>query len=494
MSLQSEKNHCPATAADEAVIRQVFRRYDIRGIFPTEVSEKLAVRIGLGVGTAVLSTTKENVTTTAVGDGRIVVGRDNRPSSKALQDALTTGILSSGIGVYDVGVGTSDFVSLSGSRLKARLSIIVTASHLSIQHNGFKFMYPAGNGLINEDLNRIKDEVLRGSTAVPPLLTTHNVTKQGIEDVHDELLEQYLKTLEQHYRMNRSGTLEDVSVVVDTADGPATLTIPPLLERLGAERVIPAHCDMAKAFRRESDPTPRNTDYIPKIVLNEKADLAIATDIDADRLAAFDSEGKWIDGDSLFCLFGMDESLASSKDTVIASIDTSQALNEVCKAKIVFTRIGDPFVMSAAIKHGASLAGEPNGHYCDPTLVPYNSATFFGAVLAGMCGSGRFKEYSSRIPRVFRTHHTIKIPSGKEPVVTDLGNRIIGSDSKKILLSTIDGVKFATDAFRKTQVLVRASGTESLIRVTVQSTKSLEDAQAVLEKTTTDIHGLLSLN
>jgi phosphomannomutase/phosphoglucomutase len=425
---------------------KAFQTYDIRGKYPQEVNEELALGLGKSVGTFA-----KNI---------IVVGGDNNYTTNTLKFAFISGALSIGVDVIDVGLGTSDMIAFGGKYYNADLSVMITASHIGIDKNGFKFFYTAGNEFINEDLENIKGLYLnKNFRKIEQRKIGKRINK------HKELYNSYLNTVMKHFKSFFTKIDSKVKVIVDIGDGTASITTPILLQKLGVE-VIKVNSDIDGGFRRQ----PENVEYLADKIKEYNADVAIAHDIDADRISAFDKNGRRISGDELFCLFA--EIIVKEGDKVIASVDTSRVLNDVCKGEIVYTRIGDPFVIDAAIKHNAILAGEPNGHYCYPPFIAYNSGTFFALLLSAIAEN--IPPNIKKLPKYCLKTKKFKVDNKREKM-----NEIIRTGEEKYkIISRVDGIKFECG---KSEVLIRPSGTEPVIRIVVES-KNDTNSKNVLDK------------
>lgn len=432
-------------------IDEVFKRYDLRGSYPSEIDESFSMRLGRAFGSSFR-------------DETIVLGRDNVESSLPLKFAFSAGALSAGASIIDVGVGPTDFVSFCCRRLKADAGVMVTASHLGFDKAGFKFLYGEGNGFLNGDLARVKAAFLKQD---------FGTRKVGSFSDENEMAGAYLASAKNLLLKLSGGKKRPgrVKVVVDTL---GAARIAPLLESLGCEVVA------IKREKRHADCAEEgNVAYLKEEMEKHGAEVAVASDTDGDRLAVFSKGGRWVTGDEMFCFFA---SKVARRGRIIASVDTSSILESVVpNAKIIYTRIGDPFVIDAVIKHKAILAGEPNGHYCFPAFAAYNSGTFFAA-LAAMCAKEELPEFLGKLPKRFveKKKVTVKNKDAKMKEVLEFARL----SKKSKIISRLDGIKFRY--CESITVLVRQSGTEDAIRITVES-GSARESKAVLE----ELSGLL---
>ena len=410
---------------------EAFKSYDIRGKYPEDINEQFAKDIGASIAT--------------LKGQNIVVGSDNNTSSPEIKTALIKGILSTGTDVTDIGIGPTDMIAYAGKILKSSCSIMVTASHLGTEYNGFKFMYKEGNSFTNEDLAKIKDIYLK---------KTYKKQESG-HLTHDKtILPKYLNHAKATFKKYFQKI--DAKIIIDTGDGACSITTPTLLKDLGAE-TIKINSDIDGGFRRHSDCSEENqVAYLKDEIKKHRADLAIAHDLDGDRIAVFDNKGNWLSGNHLFAIFAK----LISSDTIIASIDTSELLKNATSSKIIYTRVGDPFVLKAMEESKATLAGEPNGHYALREFIPYNSGTLFALLIAA---------YAKEIPGYLDTipkYHT----ATKKYTITDTASKMQQiTDHIKAnytITSTIDGIKYKDN---DATILIRASGTENAIRIVAEN-------------------------
>ncbi|MFB6217371.1 MAG: hypothetical protein ABEJ72_10490, partial [Candidatus Aenigmatarchaeota archaeon] len=336
----------------------VFKRYDVRGKYPGELNEEFCRRIGKAVGTFVLRRY----------NGEVTVCRDNKATSEELKEALIKGILSTGADVYDAGTEPTDYAAFVGNKF-GTVSVQVTSSHLPLEFNGLKFMYPEGNGFVNEDLNQL-EKLFRQEE-----FEEENGNRARAEKASKK---QYIDGIKS-FVSKIPGSFEGKKIVVDTMGGASTEFLPELLEELGAEVIDIADEHPDGPYYDPPNPKPEMLEKSRKRMEEENADLLVANDMDADRLAAYN--GEWISGDDLFAVFTQ----LFDNIEIVGSLDTSKAVEEVAEemdSTVSYTRVGDPFVMDKALELEAELAGEPNGHYAFPQFSWYNSGILASLILA----------------------------------------------------------------------------------------------------------------
>ena len=419
----------------------IFKRYDIRGKYPEELNEEFAERIGRALGTFA----KRNYS------AKVVVGRDNKDTSESLKNALIEGITSTGCDVCFAGVGPTDYTAFAGMK-KGVVSVEVTSSHMPLNFNGFKFMYPEGNGFLNPDLYKVQD-IFREEDFETGSGTTKDISRETRETYFKEIKE-YAESFEGSF---------DKKIVVDTLGGATTEYLPKLLEDLGAEVVNIAEEKDKHPYRDPPNPKPELLDELKKRVEEEDADLGLSNDMDADRVAVYYND-KWLSGDDLFFIFAQ---LIDGE--LVASIDSSKVLEEFAD-KVYYTRVGDPFVIDKTLKENVPLSGEPNGHYCFPDFVPYNSGTLAALIMAAV----EIDPLLDNIPKIYVDNANLEVED-KEAKMKQVEEVVKSSYN---VLSDKDGVKFNVD---ECSVLVRPSGSSPIIRVKSESESKSATSDAIEE-------------
>jgi phosphomannomutase len=401
---------------------KVFKRYDIRGEYPEELDEEFAERLGKALGTFTARNYLE----------KVIVCRDGKDSSRPLKDALIEGLKSSGIEVIDIGVGPTDYAAWCGKREKY-VSVQVTSSHMPLNFNGFKFMYPEGNGFVNEDLYEVQD-----------IFRDQEFNSGGGGVTENSLIDKYRENI-----LNFASKFDEDSkkkIVFESMGGEARI-LPELLEEHGHEVIDIS--EEKRPYMDPPDPKPENLEDLGQKVKQEDADLGISNDLDADRITVC-YRGRFLSGDEIFSI------LAQLMDgEIVASIDTSKALENF--GEIEYTRVGDPFVMDKALEIDAKLAGEPNGHYSFTEFVPYNSGILSALILSGL----DLEERLEKVPDESVAEDSVGLNSGEEVKKVMQEFESYCRDNFEVL-SDVDGVKFVTDSYT---VLVRPSGSSPKIRV-----------------------------
>lgn len=424
----------------------VFKRYDIRGRYPEELDEKFAERLGKAFGTFVVENDGE----------KVVVAKDTKESSEDLKKNFVMGLVSTGVDVLDTGTGPTDYAAFSGMKENC-FSVMVTSSHMPLEFNGFKFMYPEGNGLLNEDLDKVKD-IFREKDFAEDKGEIENIPTRM-----DRLYRSEILKLISSYE-NRA-ELRDITVVLETMGGATSKFLSDLLK----EREI----DLIDISEKDSpvidppNPKPENLDHVEEKVEEEDAYLGLATDLDGDRIAVY-YDGKWLEGNQIFNILIKE----TRPDNIVASVDTSKQVEEMADradADISYTRVGDPFVIDKTLEREAELSGEPNGHYCFKELVPYNSGTYAALLLA----TANYNDLKY-MPKRHNLRESVKVQD-KHEKMEEVISKV---EDRYEVISEVDGVKFRVE---DAEVLIRPSGSSHKLRIIVDAEEE-EKFNSTLDK------------
>lgn len=418
---------------------QVFRRYDIRGRYPSELNENFAYRLGRTMAEFAQKQGIEN----------IVVTKDPKESSENLKKSFILGAKKQGIGIIDCRTGSTDYTAFSAVKENA-IGIQVTSSHMPLDFNGFKLIYPKGNGFMNPDLDRIK-KIFRENSF------SETVEKRGVE--RKDYRQDYLEKAGKFYSKYLEKT--DARIVLDNLGGKGSSLAPELLERIGAEV---DNITGETPSIDPPDPKPGNLGHVEDRVEETGADIGLATDMDSDRLAVY-YNGEWLSGDEIFAI--LIEIMKPGK--VVSSIDATRIVEDTAQkyGGVEYTRVGDPFVIDKTLEISAELSGEPNGHYCFTDFVPYNS----GALAAAMIAGADLEGITGNILEITVERESIEVED-KQKSMEKVKQKI---KSEHTILSEIDGIKFELDSGR---VLIRSSGSSEKLRIVAEAATKGEAEKA----------------
>jgi phosphomannomutase len=322
----------------------IFKAYDVRGLYPEQIDEATARRIG-------------NAFAVFTGASTIVVGHDMRPSSVPLSRAFIEGAVLAGADVVDIGLASTDMAYFASGLLDAPAAQF-TASHNPAQYNGIK-MCRAQAAPIGEatGLLQIKEAVARGleERAEEP----GRVRQQGLLDDFARHVRSFLED---------AGSLRPLRVVADTANGMGGLVVPAVFEALPFDLTI-LYAELDGTFpNHPADPIqPENLVDLQRAVLEQGADIGLAFDGDADRVFVVDDRAEPVSGSltTAIVAHGILERTGPG-ETVVHNLICSKAVPEVVRemgAEPVRTRVGHSFIKQVMAETGAVFGGEHSGHY-----------------------------------------------------------------------------------------------------------------------------------
>jgi phosphomannomutase len=321
----------------------IFKAYDVRGVYPDEIDEAVARRIG-------------NAFAHFTGAQHLIVGRDMRPSSEPLSAAFIDGAVVAGADVVDIGMCSTDVVYFAAGSLDAP-GAMFTASHNPAQYNGIK-MCRAGAAPIGEQtgLQQIKEMVASG-------VTSRGDSAGKVE--HRDMLEEYGAKVRSFIDPS---VLRPLSVVADTANGMGGLVVPRVFEGLPFSLSV-LYGELDGTFpNHPADPIqPENLKDLQRAVLDLGADVGLAFDGDADRVFLVDDKGVPVNGSTTTAIVaaGMLDAHPGG-ETVVHNLICSRAVPEVIRehgGTPVRTRVGHSFMKQVMAETGAIFGGEHSAHY-----------------------------------------------------------------------------------------------------------------------------------
>jgi phosphomannomutase len=337
---------------------KVFKAYDVRGIYPTELDEDGA----RAIGRAYVEQFEPK---------RVAVGRDMRVSSPSMAAAVMEGAASAGADVLDLGLVGTEMVYFAVGELSLDGGIMVTASHNPKEYTGMKIVrrgaLPVGG---ESGLLEIRDRALGEHVA-----QSRKVGQIEPHDIWPAYVERVLSFVDVE-------TISPLTVVIDAANGMAGVMLPPILERLPID---------ARTYFFEPDGTfpnhepnpllPENREFIVAKTLEERADLGVAFDGDADRCFFVDDTGDFVPGDFITALLAESILEKEPESKIIYDVRASWAVPDTIEragGAALINRVGHAYIKHRMREVGAVFGGEVSGHYyfrdftqADSGVVPF---------------------------------------------------------------------------------------------------------------------------
>ncbi|MBR6887806.1 MAG: phosphoglucosamine mutase [Selenomonadaceae bacterium] len=421
---------------------RLFGTDGVRGEANTELPPELAFRMGRAA-TIYFGQHSE-------GTPQILIGRDTRISGEMLEAALVAGICSAGGNAILAGVIPTPAVAYLARKLHAAAGIVISASHNPFQDNGIKFF--GGNGYKLPD--KVEDEIEKIVRDMESGKEFERPTGEGVGHIEyrQNLLEDYIS-----FVMNTtSERFDGMKIVLDCANGAAYKSMPTVLERLGANLILLGNRPNGNNINDNCGST--HMENLRLEVLRNRADIGIAHDGDADRCLCIDERGEIIDGDHIMiiCAKLMLKVGALPKKTIVATVMSNigfrQALEELNLACEI-TAVGDRYVLENMRANGYNLGGEQSGHI----IFSDYSTTGDGLITAlqVLTAMKKFNATASELNALMTTYPQVLLN-------VRVQEKEACKNSAAVKLAIAEGeAELGTSG----RILVRASGTEPLIRV-----------------------------
>ena len=429
------------------MVKKFFGTDGIRGTVNSEtLNSEIALKLGLAAG---------KVFTRGNHKHRVVIGKDTRVSGYMLESALESGFTSSGMDVFLCGPIPTPAVAFLTQALRADLGVMITASHNTFEDNGFKLFGPDGYKLSDNKQSEIED--LMNSIKIKDLPKAGNI---GIAKRVDDAISRYLEFSKATFP--NTMRLDHLKIVIDCANGAAYKVAPKVFWELGADIIVIGDQPNGRNINLNCGTT--NTETIREKVVNEKADLGISFDGDADRLVIIDENGHEVNGDHLLAMIA--KNLKGKNmlqlNTIVGTIMSNKGLEEYLSEigiNLIRSKVGDRHVVEEMRKQGVTLGGEPSGHIIINNFCTTGDAIIASLqVLASICEEKKsISELTNLFPLYHQAHNNIQCNSS-DSLDDSLINKLI--EEKKDELG------------KKGRIIIRKSGTEPIVRVMIESEDS----------------------
>ena len=434
---------------------RLFGTDGVRGVANTELTAELAYKLGR-YGAIVLAGETNH-------KPKIIVGSDTRISCPMLECALVSGICSAGADALVCGVIPTPGIAKLVREYDCDAGVVISASHNSYEFNGIKFFSSEGYKLPD----RIEDEI-EALINDPSVWADRFPT--GAEIGHRLFCEtassDYSDSLKKAFSIDLTG----LKIALDCANGATSYIAPGLFTELGAQVFTTgASPDGININKNCGSTHPEN---LSKLVVDNKCDIGLAFDGDGDRMLAVDEDGVVVDGDVIMAIMAdhMKQLGELKNDTLVVTVmsnlglDIFAAANGITLAK---TKVGDRYVLEEMAAHGHSIGGEQSGH-----IILLDNATTGDGMLSALKLLQVICDTSSSIKRLKGIMHVL-------PQVLK-GVRVTNDNKEKVMNDPDLASKYKeieSELSGRGRVLVRASGTEPLIRVMLEG----EDIDKITE-------------
>ena len=428
----------------------------IRGLANVDLTAELALDVAVAAA---------HILVESLGDKnkrpRAIVGQDSRASGEFLEAAVVAGLTSAGVDVYRVGVLPTPAIAFLVAETGADLGVMISASHNPAPDNGIKLFARGGEKLADS-----LEAAIEARIGEPWQRPTGAHVGRVIEDASAR--EKYIAHLLKSVDISLAG----ITVVVDCANGAASFVAPIALEKAGATVIAVANTPNGLNINDGVGST--HLDFLREAVLKNKADIGIAHDGDADRCLAIDAQGNVIDGDFILAILaqGFKSRGKLTDSTVVATVMSNLGFLSAMKnadINVIKTSVGDRYVLENMLENNYSLGGEQSGHI----------------IMRDFAGTG--DGLLTALQLIAQMAHTKKSLNDLAKIMTRFPQVLINVsgvakeklDSSPAISTAV--AKFEAELGDTGRILLRASGTEPLVRVMVEA-QSDSIAKEIAEK------------
>ncbi|WP_405293418.1 phosphoglucosamine mutase [Methanobrevibacter sp.] len=423
------------------VAEKLFGTSGIRGKVGSEVTCELALNVGKSLAYYLGN------------QGSVVIGYDTRTTNRMLDQAITAGLLESGVDVVKIGMVPTPLVGYATEKLNADAGIMLTASHNPSQYNGIKLWNRNGMAYTSSQEREI-EEIYAEKSYIS--VSWENVGKLS---VNEEIKGKYIDDL-----VGMVDIKKGLKVVVDCASGAGSEISPLVFRKAGCE-VTTLNSQPDGFFPgRNPEPNAENLQTLMKTVVAIGADLGIAHDGDADRMITVDEKGNISPFDSLLALISKE-----FDGDIVTTVDAGLCMDESVKGEVLRTPVGDVNVAEVIIEKNAAFGGEPSGTWLHPDFCMCPDGILSGLRMAEIVSrDGKLSDLLAEIPSYPNIREKITCSKdAKVNVMENMEGLLMQSFDDIVEVNSLDGVRltFSDDSW----VLVRPSGTEDYIRITLES-------------------------
>lgn len=437
--------------------KNIFRGYDIRGIYPTEIDEDTAYTIGLGFGSYIKSIGKINC----------IVGHDNRLSADVLYNALIKGITETGIDVISLGLCTTPMYYYACIKLQVYSGVMVTASHNPKDDNGFKFAFDESGNCKGQEIQDFLDYILKGEFS-------KGEGKVSSYDIREEYLQLFRENL--HFGDRR------VKVVLDPGNGTTSIIMKELYSMFPIDIITINDESDGRFPNHHPDPcVESNLEQLKQKVLEENADIGLSFDGDGDRMGLVTNTAKFIPTDLYMIIVVRDIINKVNKKEFLCDVKCSKSFSDEVErlgGKCITYRTGNSYTKAAVRDMDLPFGGELSGHvYYRDRWLGFDSGLYAGLRMLEILSNTdkTVEELLEGITKYYSTEELkFSSPDDKKfNVVSSIGEY---AKEKGYNYLDIDGVKVLFD---DSWALVRASNTGPNITARFEATteERLEEIQ-----------------
>lgn len=416
----------------------------IRGLANRDLTPELALDVAVAAAHILVESRKDKTTRAFA-----IVGQDSRASGEFLEAAVVAGLTSAGVDVYRVGVLPTPAIAYLVAESGADLGVMISASHNPMPDNGIK-LFSRGGGKLDDQI----EAAIEARIGEPWQRPTGRDVGRAIVDTSAR--ERYLT----HLLSSVKTPLKGLKIVVDCANGASSTVAAEAYRRAGAQVI--AIFDAPDGWNINDDCGSTYLHQLRTAVLREGADFGVAHDGDADRALAVDAQGNEVDGDAIMTILalGFKSSGALKANTIVATVMSNLGFFNAMKSadiKVEVTAVGDRYVLEKMLEKNYSLGGEQSGH-----LIMREFATTGDGILTALALAQEVVKSGKTLQNLASS--MVRFPQVLINVKNVAKDRLAGSAAIAAAVIAAE-LKLGEHG----RVLLRASGTEPLVRVMVEA-------------------------
>jgi len=403
--------------------------------------------------------------------GRVLICRDTRASGPMVQAAVTAGLLAAGCEVIDLGICPTPSLQLAVSGLNADGGVAITAGHNPSSWNALKFVRADGLYLNSNQGEELLDIFHQGE-----------FSKVGWADIrtnvqHHDPIPSHIERLKQTF-CGAEIKARHLTVAVDCCNGACSRLIPAWLEQLGCT-VLVINDDPSAPFPHEPEPKPETMSQLRAVVKAGHADVGFAHDADGERLGIVTDDGVAL-SEEMTLVLASELRLREKIGIVVTNVSTTRAIDDVAKryrSAVVRTPVGQAYISEAMIENNGVVGGEGSGGVTVPEIqFTHDSAAAIGLILEGLAKSGQpVSSIVQQLPHLVMLKRNLPVePSRLYTVLQNFRSLV---EQEGLACEQTDGIKVELP---EGWVHVRASNTESMIRIIVEAEET-HAARGLLE-------------
>ncbi|MBS1955936.1 MAG: phosphomannomutase/phosphoglucomutase [Cyanobacteria bacterium SZAS-4] len=450
-------------------IQDVFKRYDVRGIYPSELNEELAYQIGIQFVKLLDAKT-------------VAIGRDMRVSGPQLFDALAAGIIDGGATVVDIGLVSTDALYFAVGKYSYDGGIMLTASHNPAEYNGMKFTGRDAEALsLETGLSQIRDAIASGNDKSKSYKhrSADALPGKRIErDVLEDFAAHCLSFID-------AAQVKPFKVAIDAGNGMGGKIIPPVFKHLPCE-IVPLYFELDGNFpNHPANPLePENIRDLQAAVVKHNCDLGVAFDGDADRMFILDEKGNLVTGDIVTALVAINTLKHNPRQKILYNVVCSKTVPEVIEANSGTpwrAPVGHSLIKKIMREEDIIFGGEHSGHFYfrDNWYADSGMIALLQCLQVFSESPQKVSEIISPIDKRFRSGEVNRKVNDIPAAIAKLETQHKGAE-----LNHLDGV---TITYPDWWMNIRSSNTEPLLRINIEA-----DSEAVMNAKLKEVLELLA--